>query len=139
MRTHHDLYDIARIKERPEDRDMGTRRVPHHQPGRQMDDLGTVLHYLLAGGLDVAAGTPIAGGIADQLYLLVGVDAEGAFPIAQRAQALPTRTTPVTVTDDDAQFVVSLIPSPFAALAKPAFPTAQLQPARDGQAVRLPE
>jgi hypothetical protein len=40
-------------------------RIAHHEPGRQMNDLGTILFHFLRSGFNVSAGTPIASGVTN--------------------------------------------------------------------------
>jgi hypothetical protein len=100
MRTYNHLDPVTFFEKALECIDIGARRIPHHQAGSQMNDLGTVLHHLIACIFYVAAGTPVTGCISNQLHISTCVDTERTFFVSHCSEALPSCTAAVAIADD---------------------------------------
>jgi hypothetical protein len=114
MGSHNDFDAILGRYELTKGLKTGTRWVAHDQSCGKMDYLYPIPLHLGWSILHITARTPSAGGVAHQLYLLVMIEREGPFSIAQCTKAFAAGARAISVADDDADpdHVYSVPPFP---------------------------
>jgi hypothetical protein len=104
MGSDNHFDSVSFFKKSFEHINMGAGGITDDQTGRQMNHLRAILNHFITGIFDVAAGTPVAGRITDQLDFSVRVYAEGSFPVAQRAETLSACAAAVAIADNYSDF-----------------------------------
>lgn len=106
MRADNNVYVEFSLDEITEVVDVWAWRITNDHACCEMNGFNAILLHFLYTILNVATGTPPAGGISDKFYFLILVYVEGSFSIPQGLETFSSGTIMVTITDNYAHFLL---------------------------------